>query len=124
MSEFNAGGKNDPYNFNGTYNKNGGLKGVTPPQYSYSGNMQQHQAPTAPYSPAGYGGHGGGGGHPGPPGGHMSTGQSHLHHSSSRTAAIEDDEDEYDRGHWGSKAEFILSCVGFSVSEVYLLFFN
>jgi len=115
MSEFNAGGKNDPYNFNGTYNKNGGLKGVTPPQYSYSGNMQQHQAPTAPYSPAGYGGHGGGGGHPGPPGGHMSTGQSHLHHSSSRTAAIEDDEDEYDRGHWGSKAEFILSCVGFSV---------
>ena len=26
---------------------------------------------------------------------------------------IEGDEDE--RGHWGSKAEFILSCVGFSV---------
>ncbi len=30
-------------------------------------------------------------------------------------AAMEDD-DEYERGHWGSKAEFILSCVGFSVS--------
>merc|ERR1712038_1514573 len=29
---------------------------------------------------------------------------------------IEDEEDEFeDRGHWGSKAEFILSCVGFSV---------
>ena len=26
-----------------------------------------------------------------------------------------DDDDEFDRGHWGSKAEFILSCVGFSV---------
>ena len=31
---------------------------------------------------------------------------------------IEDEEDEFeDRGHWGSKAEFILSCVGFSVSS-------
>merc|ERR1719305_2197270 len=29
--------------------------------------------------------------------------------------AAPDDDDEYDRGHWGSKAEFILSCVGFSV---------
>jgi len=29
---------------------------------------------------------------------------------------VEDEEDEFeDRGHWGSKAEFILSCVGFSV---------
>ena len=28
---------------------------------------------------------------------------------------MEDDDDEYDRGHWGSKAEFILSCIGFSV---------
>lgn len=26
-----------------------------------------------------------------------------------------DDDDEEDRGHWGSKAEFILSCIGFSV---------
>lgn len=26
-------------------------------------------------------------------------------------------EEEDERGHWGSKAEFILSCVGFSVSE-------
>ena len=30
-------------------------------------------------------------------------------------AALDDDE-EYERGHWGSKAEFILSCIGFSVS--------
>ena len=30
---------------------------------------------------------------------------------------IEQDEDE--RGHWGSKAEFILSCVGFSVSLIF-----
>lgn len=28
----------------------------------------------------------------------------------------EDDDDEIERGHWGSKAEFILSCIGFSVS--------
>ena len=28
--------------------------------------------------------------------------------------AIEDEEEE--RGQWGSKAEFILSCIGFSVS--------
>lgn len=30
--------------------------------------------------------------------------------------ALDEDDDEYERGHWGSKAEFILSCVGFSVS--------
>ena len=30
-------------------------------------------------------------------------------------AADDNDYDEDDRGHWGSKAEFILSCVGFSV---------
>jgi len=35
-------------------------------------------------------------------------------------AAVEDDDEEYERGHWGSKAEFILSCVGFSVSEISL----
>ena len=34
----------------------------------------------------------------------------------SAMAGPDDDDDEYDRGHWGSKAEFILSCVGFSVS--------
>lgn len=97
MSEFNAGGKNDPYNFNGTYNKNGGLKGVTPPQYSYSGNMQAaHQAPPYNYPPSGAM-------QAGPP-----PGQGH-------SRAVEDEEDEYDRGAWGSKAEFILSCVGFSV---------
>merc|ERR1711963_829674 len=29
---------------------------------------------------------------------------------------VEDQQDEFeDRGHWGSKAEFILSCIGFSV---------
>ena len=32
----------------------------------------------------------------------------------SQLPKIKEDEDE--RGHWGSKAEFILSCVGFSVS--------
>ena len=32
----------------------------------------------------------------------------------SRLPKIEEDLNE--RGHWGSKAEFILSCVGFSVS--------
>ena len=26
-----------------------------------------------------------------------------------------DDDEQYDRGHWGSKAEFILSCIGYSV---------
>ena len=26
-----------------------------------------------------------------------------------------DQEEEYDRGHWGSKAEFLLSCIGYSV---------
>lgn len=30
-------------------------------------------------------------------------------------AMQEEDEDEFERGHWGSKAEFILSCIGFSV---------
>ena len=30
------------------------------------------------------------------------------------TVPVEDEEEE--RGHWGSKAEFILSCIGFSVS--------
>ena len=29
--------------------------------------------------------------------------------------AIEDEDEE--RGQWGSKAEFILSCIGFSVSD-------
>ncbi len=32
------------------------------------------------------------------------------------TDPLPDEDEEYDRGHWGSKAEFILSCVGFSVS--------
>ena len=35
---------------------------------------------------------------------------------------VEDEEEEFDRGHWGSKAEFILSCIGFSVSKVLTLF--
>ena len=38
--------------------------------------------------------------------------------------AAPDDDDEYDRGHWGSKAEFILSCVGFSVSGVFAAYLN
>jgi len=39
----------------------------------------------------------------------------HLQNQPS-TYPVEDEEDEFeDRGHWGSKAEFILSCIGFSV---------
>jgi len=34
-------------------------------------------------------------------------------HKMSRTE--EEEDEELDRGHWGSKAEFILSCIGFSV---------
>lgn len=33
------------------------------------------------------------------------------------SGVVDDDDDEYERGHWGSKAEFILSCIGFSVSK-------
>ena len=33
---------------------------------------------------------------------------------------VDDPDEDDDRGHWGSKAEFILSCVGFSVRP----FFN
>ena len=41
----------------------------------------------------------------------------HLQNQPS-TYPVEDEEDEFeDRGHWGSKAEFILSCIGFSVSQ-------
>ena len=36
------------------------------------------------------------------------------------TVPVEDEEVE--RGHWGSKAEFILSCIGFSVSTLIFLF--
>ena len=49
---------------------------------------------------------------------------SHVSHK--RTSGLSPlpkiEEDLNERGHWGSKAEFILSCVGFSVSCVYLLF--
>lgn len=41
-----------------------------------------------------------------------------------KRTVIEDEEEEYDRGHWGSKAEFILSCVGFSVRDHILRFEN
>ena len=30
--------------------------------------------------------------------------------------SLEEEDEEDERGHWGSKAEFILSCIGFSVS--------
>ena len=36
------------------------------------------------------------------------------------TVQTVEDEDEFDRGHWGSKAEFILSCIGFSVSQLFV----
>ena len=49
---------------------------------------------------------------------------SHVSHK--RTSGLSPlpkiEEDLNERGHWGSKAEFILSCVGFSVSCFYLLF--
>ena len=49
---------------------------------------------------------------------------SHVSHK--RTSGLSPlpkiEEDLNERGHWGSKAEFILSCVGFSVSCLYLLF--
>ena len=36
---------------------------------------------------------------------------------------VEDQQDEFeDRGHWGSKAEFILSCIGFSVRHFFIHF--
>lgn len=42
--------------------------------------------------------------------------------SKAKAPVVDDDDDEdYDRGHWGSKAEFILSCVGYSVSTYQLL---
>merc|ERR1711963_1292493 len=43
---------------------------------------------------------------------HHTSSNSNGHYKNS--VPIEDD-DEIDRGHWGSKAEFILSCVGYSV---------
>ena len=70
---------------------------------------------------------------------HQTTGYPHHNHAHQRTASVSQSvngaalitngsnnrtsvmaspeaDEEYDRGHWGSKAEFILSCVGFSVS--------
>ena len=45
----------------------------------------------------------------------------HLQNQPS-TYPVEDEEDEFeDRGHWGSKAEFILSCIGFSVSQTLMI---
>ena len=32
-----------------------------------------------------------------------------------------DDDDDDERGHWGSKTEFLLSCIGFSVSFILCL---
>ena len=43
--------------------------------------------------------------------GHHNTNSYFPNKSSAMT--VEDEEEE--RGHWGSKAEFILSCIGFSV---------
>ena len=47
---------------------------------------------------------------------HHTSSNSNGHYKNS--VPIEDD-DEIDRGHWGSKAEFILSCVGYSVSSYF-----
>ncbi|XP_040580671.1 sodium- and chloride-dependent glycine transporter 1 [Lepeophtheirus salmonis] len=40
---------------------------------------------------------------------------SSVHHPPAPVDPIEEEEEEYDRGHWGSKAEFLLSCIGYSV---------
>jgi len=37
-----------------------------------------------------------------------------VHHVT-KDVSNDDDDEQYDRGHWGSKAEFILSCIGYSV---------
>ena len=34
---------------------------------------------------------------------------------------VDNDDDDDERGHWGSKTEFILSCIGFSVSCILCL---
>ena len=78
------------------------MKAVSPPGYSYSGNMQAAATSVPPYNYPQQGGHL----QAGP---HQQGGSNHRQ--------VEDEEDEYDRGAWGSKAEFILSCVGFSVSH-------
>jgi len=39
----------------------------------------------------------------------------HSRTKSVSQAPLSTDSDEYERGHWGSKAEFILSCIGYSV---------
>ena len=46
--------------------------------------------------------------------GPMPTNGSSYNGTKMSTVPVEDE--ELDRGHWGSKAEFILSCIGFSVS--------
>lgn len=93
MSEFSTNGNGQHRgsagvgsNGSGTYNKNGGLKAVTPPQYAY-----------------------GNGGYPQP----ASAGNQVVPKMNSR--AVEDEDEVEERGQWGSKAEFILSCIGFSV---------
>ena len=58
---------------------------------------------------------------------HSSNGVAPVTNGSNNRASVmaaPDDDDEYDRGHWGSKAEFILSCVGFSVSGVFSAYLN
>jgi len=39
----------------------------------------------------------------------------HVRSKSVHQAPLDTEEEEYDRGYWGSKAEFILSCIGYSV---------
>ena len=91
MSEFNAAkASGDPYYTSTT--RSVGLKGVAPPYYN--GNMNDN----------------GMSGSAGP------NDKDYISQNHSR--AIEDEDDVEDRGHWGSKAEFILSCVGFSVRSV------
>ena len=49
--------------------------------------------------------------------GPMPTNGSSYNGAKMNTVPVEDE--ELDRGHWGSKAEFILSCIGFSVSFIF-----
>jgi len=46
--------------------------------------------------------------------GHHNNGSSYFPNTNKSSAMTVEDEEE-ERGHWGSKAEFILSCIGFSV---------
>ena len=69
-----------------------------PPLYQYPGYEMSEFSPTNPYK-----------------NGRVQP-ISHTNGHSPYKSSVPVEDEEIDRGHWGSKAEFILSCVGFSVS--------